>query len=426
MNIQDFIRVRRDKGKHTEAELREFCQLAARAEIPDYQISAWLMAAFLEPLSLDETVWLTKAMADSGERLDLSGLKRPWLDKHSTGGVGDKTTMVVLPVLAACGLTMVKMSGRGLGITGGTVDKLESIPGFRMDLSPTELVSQAGQIGIAITGQTAKLAPADGAFYALRDSVSAVENIPLIASSILSKKLAGGAEVVSIDVKCGSGGFMTGFESARQLGEMLREVGERCGLKVLIEITDMSQALGRTVGNSIEVREAIRVLQGEPGRLRDLCLILSGRALGAIGRDPDEARQALDSGQALEKAKAWVGAQGGDVRIFEDEALLALAPETLTLDAPVSGYLSRLDAGALGRAVVALGGGREQKGDAIDPSVGIEVFAEVGDHVMVGRPLLKVYARTNHEAYQALLSLRPAVGVSQTPVSPPPLILAAI
>jgi pyrimidine-nucleoside phosphorylase len=385
------IAARRDGRIHTTAQLRALAQGASDGSIPDYQLAAWLMAAYLNPLTKQETADLTVAMAESGERLDLTGLPKPWVDKHSTGGVGDKTTIVLLPLLAACGLTVVKMSGRGLGITGGTVDKLASIPGFRMDLSPEEMKAQARRIGVAITGQTPRLAPADKKLYALRDVTGTVGSIPLIAASILSKKLAGGCETVVLDVKCGSGAFMKALPDAREEAEWLRDIGQVCGLNLHISITDMDQPLGRVVGNALEVKEAVRVLKGEKGRLRDLCLHFAGVALTATGKGsrPD-AEGALDSGAALAKAKEWFSAQGADLRVFETEEWCT-APHVSEVLAERSGWIARVDAQAVGQAVLDAGGGRKTKESEIDPSVGVELGVEVGDRVEEGQLLARCH-----------------------------------
>ncbi|MFQ3588158.1 MAG: thymidine phosphorylase, partial [Fimbriimonadaceae bacterium] len=355
MSIADILAARRDGRPHTQAEIRRLVVGAADGSIPDYQLAAWLMAAFLRPLSLDETAWLAEAMADSGERMDLSALPKPWVDKHSTGGVGDKTTLVLAPLLAACGLTVVKMSGRGLGITGGTIDKLASVPGFRTDLDPEQMLAQAGRIGVALTGQTPRLAPADKTLYALRDATQTVASLPLIVSSILSKKIAGGAETVVLDVKAGSGSFMPTFEKAVELAEWLREVGSRCGLHVRTAITDMDQPLGRAVGNAVEVKEALRVLKGtERGRFRDLCLELAGLTLAASGRAPARAEgrrhaeEALDSGRALAKAFEWFEAQDADRTVFETEDW-GVAPYRCEVRASSSGWVASLSAGVVGQ-----------------------------------------------------------------------------
>lgn len=431
MNALDIIAARRDGRVHTEEEIRFFVEGVTAGTIPDYQIAAWLMAAVLRPLGERETAWLTQAMAASGERLDLTGLPKPWLDKHSTGGVGDKTTLVLLPLLASCGLAMAKMSGRGLGITGGTVDKLESVPGFRMDLTPEELKAQAERIGIAITGQTPRLAPADGKLYALRDVTGTVASVPLIVSSILSKKLAGGAETVVIDVKCGSGAFMADLPSARALAASLRETGRLCGLDVRTEITDMSQPLGIAVGNALEVREAIHILRGRgPKRFRELCLLLAGEALVAGDKAPDReagqamAEQALDGGAAYRKAEEWFSAQSGIPSLDEVEAALPTAPimREVVYEGP-PGWVGEVDALHVGRAVLDLGGGRREKGQVIDPAVGVECLVAVGDPIESGRPVFRIHAGDDAVADVARDTLVAALAVSGTPVAPRPLLL---
>ncbi len=389
------------------------------------------MAAYLKPLDHDETAWLTLGMADTGLRLDLTGLPKPWVDKHSTGGVGDKTTLVVLPMLAAKGLTMIKMSGRGLGITGGTVDKLMSVPGFRMNLSPTELKNQAGAIGIAITGQTFDLAPADKVMYAMRDAIGAVANMPLIVSSILSKKLAGGAEIIVLDVKCGSGGFMPDEKSALELAHLLKETANRCGLKTHISVTDMSQPLGRTTGNAIEVIEAMETLSGVKSRFRDLCVQLAAHTLIVCGKADESnavlmAERTLDNGEALAKAKEWFRAQGADVQVFDDISRLPRAKWVADVKCPEDGWVEQIDAGAVGRAVVDLGGGRHKKEDGIDPSVGIELNVEVGDPVAAGQRLFTVYSKNKDDADAARDHILQGFRFSSRPVAKPPLILATL
>ncbi|MBS1709031.1 MAG: thymidine phosphorylase [Armatimonadetes bacterium] len=394
MDAVTVISHRRDGLVQSAAELRAVAEAAAHGTWTDDQLAAWLMAAYLRPLTLDETADLTLAMAASGKRLDLTGLPKPWLDKHSTGGVGDKTTLVLLPLLASFGLTMVKMSGRGLGITGGTIDKLESVPGFRIDLTPAEMVAQASRIGLALTGQTPRLAPADGKLYALRDVTATVGSIPLITSSILSKKIAGGAETVVIDVKCGSGAFMRDLSSAKELAHWLTEVGRRAGLRVATHVTDMDQPLGRCAGNALEVREALAVLAGrEQGRFTELCVHLAVSTLAEVGRPASEAevRQALVGGTALAKAKEWFAAQGADISVFESENW-CIAPHVHEVSWPGEpGWVKRVDAGQVGHAVVHLGGGREKKTDTIDPSVGVETLVAVGDKVEPGQTLFRVH-----------------------------------
>jgi len=311
-----FIAERRDGKQHSREGLALFARAVANREVEDYQTSAWLMAAFLNPLADDETTWLTQAMADSGRKLDRHRLPKPWVDKHSTGGVGDKTTIVLLPVLAACGLTMLKMSGRGLGITGGTVDKLESIPGFRSTPRLSSLVSQALRCGVALSAQSSVLAPADKALYTLRDVTGTVGSIPLIVSSILSKKLAANAEIVVLDVKCGSGAFMKDPVQAERLSESLVKVGEQLGLVVKVRVSDMNAPLGRAVGNALEVKEAIDTLSGEEGALTEHCVSLaSERRRGcSAGGSPKRRRIHeslwLVSGAGCDRSFPRIGSQG--------------------------------------------------------------------------------------------------------------------
>lgn len=420
MTIQDVIATKRDGKRHTQEEIRFVAQAAAgNIEVADYQLSAWLMAVYLQGLDQEETLWLTLAMAESGTRLDLSSLPKPWLDKHSTGGVGDKTTLVVLPILAACGITTVKMSGRGLGITGGTIDKLESIPGFRTDMSIDELLSQASQIGFAITGQSADLAPADKTLYALRDTTATVGSMPLIVSSILSKKIAAGADHLVLDVKCGSGAFMPDLESARKLASSLKATAEAAGMKTSIAITDMSQPLGRAVGNGIEVLEADAVLRGEQSRFADLCCELVGEALALTGvrgtwADGSQmAREAIASDQAYDRWKQFILAQGGpDLEQTSLESAIKLSPtiREVTWEG-IEGWVQQVDARTVGEQVAAMGGGRRFKGDEIDHSVGIEVLIEVGDPVTKGQPIFRVYGMVESDD-----PLNQAVVVSRTEI----------
>lgn len=422
LDIQAVIAARRDGRRHSEAELHDFAGAAGRREIPDYQLAAWLMAAYIHPLNEDETAWLTLGMADSGERLDLTGLPKPWVDKHSTGGVGDKTSLVVLPILAACGLTMVKMSGRGLGITGGTLDKLSAVPGLRLDLTPEEAVDQAGRIGLVLTGQSPALAPADKELYALRDATETVGSIPLIVSSILSKKLAGGAETIVIDVKCGSGAFMTDLPGARNLALALTETGKRCGVRVHTEITDMSQPLGGAVGNALEVLEAIRVLRNEATtpsekRFEQLCLTLAQAALTAVGSDQDP-EGALRSGKAKAKAETWFIAQGAQGLGVPNERLV-----TTDIFAPLDGWIARIDAGAVGAMVIELGGGRRKIDDIVDLQVGATLTKPVGFRVDRDEAVLTLHSRKPLDGDRMRRFAAGAIEVSPSQVEPTQLFL---
>ena len=433
MNILAAIERKRDGEANTPEELKAISEAAATGSAPDYQLAAWLMAAYLKGLSAEETAALTMAMAHSGEVLNLSTLPKPWVDKHSTGGVGDKTTIVLLPLLAACGLTMVKMSGRGLGITGGTVDKLASIPGFRLDLSPAEMVAQAGRIGLALAGQTADLAPADKALYALRDVTATVDSVPLIVASILSKKIAGGAETIVLDVKCGSGALMTSMTRARELAKWLVATGKHCGLHIRLAITDMDQPLGRMAGNALEVLEAIEVLQGTPGRFRELCLDLAAETLEAAGIAKSEAKgreiaaKALGDGSAAKKASEWFLAQGAEFDPVAEPGLLVKAPVVQTLGYQGDpGWVGRVDARAVGEAVVQLGGGRKTKEDAINLSVGVETLIEVGQRVEPGQAVFRIHAQSAPDAARAVVMLEGAVAVSESAVSARPRVLEAM
>jgi pyrimidine-nucleoside phosphorylase len=422
MDLRPIIAVRRDGGVHSAQELMELAKAAAEGSVPDYQLSAWLMAAYLNPLSEAETVDLTLAMAASGTRLDLSRLPRPWLDKHSTGGVGDKTTLVVLPILAACGLSIVKMSGRGLGVTGGTIDKLHAIPGFRTELTPEELLSQAARVRIALGGQTAELAPADGVLYALRDVTGTTASLPLIVSSILSKKLASGAESVVIDVKWGTGAFMTTKVAAIELGEWLIRVGRRCGLRVAAVLSGMNEPLGSAVGNSLEVDEALRVLRGEntgPIRAtREVALAVAslGLQISKFSASAEEADgrvvAALDSGAALEKADAWISAQGGTLPV-------PVAPTRQVVCSLQSGWIAGFDAARVAEVVLNLGGGRKQKGDEIDATVGVIRSVSVGDRIEQGDVLGEIHAASELQVSAAKEALLRAVKISPTFVDRP-------
>jgi pyrimidine-nucleoside phosphorylase len=428
MNFLSIIAARRDSRVHTKEELTFLANGAANGSVPDYQIAAWLMAAYLNPLTPEETALLTVAMADSGKRIDLTGLPKPWVDKHSTGGVGDKTTIVVLPLLAACGLTLIKMSGRGLGITGGTVDKLESVPGFRIDLTPDEMKAQAKKIGLALTGQSPELAPADKTLYGLRDVTETVGSIPLIVSSILSKKMAGGAEAIVLDVKCGSGAFMETLEAARALANALSETAKLCGLNTRIAITDMSQPLGAAVGNALEVSEALSVLDPAQAknlkpptlRFKQLCTELAAITLETAkvveSREQGLAtvREALSSGTAFKKAAQWFTAQGGSDP-SRDSFSLPKSALSRQVYASADGYVSTINCHEVGQAVLELGGGRLRKTDVIDSGVGIVLDVCVGQKVRVGDPLFTVYAASELKADSAEAKVLSAVKISNHP-----------
>jgi len=397
----ELIQKKRDGGELTDAELSGLVLAYARDEIPDYQMAAFCMAVYFKGLSHAETHALTDAMVQSGEIVDLSPLGRKVVDKHSTGGVGDKTSIALGPIVAACGVPFAKMSGRGLGHTGGTLDKLEAIPGFNVELDIDAFLAQVREIGMAIIGQTAELVPADKRLYALRDVTATVDIIPLIASSIMSKKIAGGADAIVLDVKVGDGAFMKDVDSARELAEAMRELGVRAGREVVCELTDMDQPLGRAVGNALEIREAVATLQGEgPSDLHELVLGAAAHllALSDLGVDPAEgirrAEAAIADGSALAVYDRWVRAQGGD----PDLDALPSAPVTRVVHAAEAGYVQRIATTAVGEAALGLGAGRLRKEDEIDHAVGILCIAKRGNEVAVGDVIAEVHARTEESA----------------------------
>jgi pyrimidine-nucleoside phosphorylase len=425
----DVIARKRDGGEIPGEELRDFVLAYAREELPDYQMAAFLMAGYLRGFTRSETEALTEAMVASGERLDLGRLSGPTVDKHSTGGVADGTTLVVGPLAAALGMQVIKLSGRGLGHTGGTLDKLESIPGFRVGLSGEELLDQVERIGLAVAAQTADLVPADKSIYALRDVTATVGNIALIASSVMSKKLAGGAASILLDVKTGSGAFMHETAEAVELARTCVDLGRAAGRSTAALVTDMSQPLGELVGNAVEVREAVEALRGErPGRFLDLCLTLTGHLAALAGKAPDpeagrrDAQRALESGDGLERFRQFVAAQGGDPRVADDLSLLPQAPVATEVPAPQDGWLAAVDAEAVGRVAAALGAGRQRKDDDIDPAVAVELSVKLGDRVEAGQPIGRILARAEAAAGSATEGLLAALRWSDQPAEPPPLV----
>lgn len=429
MRPVEVIAAKRD-GEELPAEaLREFVLAYARDEVADYQMAAFLMAGYLKGFSRAEAVALTAAMVASGDQLDLSRLSGPTVDKHSTGGVGDGTTLVVAPLAAELGMQVVKLSGRGLGHTGGTLDKLDAIPGMRTELSGEELIAQVEEIGLAVCAQTADLVPADKAMYSLRDVTATVDDIALIASSVMSKKLAGGAAAILLDVKTGSGAFMKEPAEAAELAELCVALGEDSGRATGALITDMSQPLADAVGNAGEVVEAIEVLRGErAGRFTDLCVALAGHmaVLTGLARDGEEgterAREVLESGAALERFRRFVGAQGGDPRIVDDPSLLPHAPVCHEVRAGRSGWLETVDAEAIGRAAASVGAGRQRKEDEIDLAVGIDFVASIGDEVDADTLVARVLANDDAAAEAAGRDVLEALAWSEAKVDAPPLI----
>ena len=429
MDAVQIIAAKRDGHQIADEALRSFVLGYSHQEVPDYQMSAFLMAGCLRGFSEAETFALTSAMLASGETLDLSALSGPTVDKHSTGGVGDGTTLIVAPLAAELGMQIVKLSGRGLGHTGGTLDKLEAIPGMRTELSARELTAQVSRIGLAVCGQTADLVPADRAMYALRDVTATVADPALIASSIMSKKLAGGAAFILLDVKVGSGAFMAELDSARELGQLCVTLGARAKRTTAALITDMNQPLGDMIGNAIEVREAIETLRGERhGRLLELSVRLVGHlaALSGVAPDPqsgyERATRALTSGAGLQRLGRLVEAQGGDPRVIDDTTLLPQPAVTRRLVAPQDGWLATVDPQAIGHAAAGLGAGRQHKGQTINPAVGIELETKIGSQVQRGAPIARLLAGDEAAADHAAHALLGALVWSEQPVEAPALI----
>ena len=390
MRMYDIIEKKRDGFKLTDEEIRFFISGVTSGEIPDYETTALLMAIYLKGMDERETATLTDAMANSGGKIDLSPFGDLTVDKHSTGGVGDKTTLIVAPIVASLGAKVAKMSGRGLGHTGGTVDKLESIPGYQTSLPTEKFYSQVEEIGIAVVGQSGELAPADKKLYALRDVTATVSNISLIASSIMSKKIAAGSKNIVLDVKVGAGAFMKTYEDAALLASTMVDIGKKCNRRICAVLTSMDSPLGNAIGNSVEVIEAVNVLQGKSfGVLRDVCEALATEMVTlSLGISPEEAaqkvRHSIDSGTAFEKMKEWVANQGGDVRYLDDTTLFPTAKYSQTVVAHTDGYITKIDAEKLGSASMILGAGRKTKDDVIDLSAGVILSATVSDHVKKG------------------------------------------
>ncbi len=430
MRAVDLIRHKRDGGTLDRAAIDVFISGVTDGTLPDYQASALLMAIFLRGMSGGETAALTDAMVRSGVRVDYPDIDGTPVDKHSTGGVGDKTSLILAPLAAACGAYVPMMSGRGLGHTGGTLDKLEAIPGFRTGLSLDELRQGLARVGCALIGQTAEIAPADKKLYALRDVTGTVESIPLICASIMSKKIAEGIGGLVLDVKTGAGAFMKSLDDSRTLAESLVAIGVASGVRTEALITAMDAPLGRMVGNSLEVIESIETLKGRgPDDLERLSVLLAARMLIAAGMEQDETRaearvrDALASGAGVEKLRAIIEFQGGDPRVIDDYARLPGAPDRHDVVAPRSGFVSALRAEHIGRAAVSLGAGRGQLDDVIDPGVGIEVMAPVGAPVREGETVLRVYHRGGRGLGDAAPLLAEAVLIDEAPPTPRPIVV---
>jgi pyrimidine-nucleoside phosphorylase len=429
MRIVDIIERKRDGGANTRAELEALVLGYTRGAVPDYQAAAWLMAVCVRGMEPDEVAVLTEIMAASGRQLDLSSVGRPVADKHSTGGVGDKTSLVVAPLVAACGVPVGKMSGRGLGFTGGTIDKLESIAGLRVELSGDDFVTQLRQEGIVLSGQSAELAPADGKLYALRDVTGTVPSIPLIAASVMSKKLAAGADAILLDVKVGNGAFMRHESEARALAETMLGIGRAAGRRVAAFVTDMSQPLGCAVGNALEVREAVETLAGPgPADLRALAVRLAAGMLVLADAAPTleaattRAETVLASGAGLDALRRLVRAQGGDAAYIDHPERLPHTQHVETVPAERDGWIAGLNALDVARAAMALGAGRARKGDRIDLAVGIVLRAKVGDAVERGGPLAEMHTDDAHTASHARDMITRAYRIEPSRVQPPRLV----
>ena len=433
MNMIEIITRKKLGQPLTKEEIAFFTRGAADGSIPDYQLAALLMAIRLNGMTAQETTDLTLAMRDSGDVCDLSAIPGVKVDKHSTGGVGDTTTLVLAPLVAACGVPVAKMSGRGLGHTGGTLDKMESIAGLSVSLTEKQFVDQVNDIGLAVIGQTASLAPADKTLYALRDVTATVDSLPLIASSIMSKKLASGADAIVLDVKTGSGALMETVDDAIQLAKAMAEIGKLAGKPVHAIVTGMGQPLGTHVGNALEVKEAIEVLSGKVrGDLLEVALLLGSHMLVLGGRtaSTQEARalllQALESGAGLEKLRAMITAQGGDSSCVDDVKLLPQPALIREVKAGREGYIAAMDTEALGYAAQAMGAGRVQKTDVIDYAVGYILPVRIGDRVEAGTTLCTLYARSEADAAKAEAAIRAAITIGDEPVERPPLWYAVV
>jgi pyrimidine-nucleoside phosphorylase len=433
MRVVDVIAKKRDGGTLSREEIELFVNGVTRGTLPDYQASALLMAIVLRGMTIEETSWLTDSIVNSGARVDLSDIPGVKVGKHSTGGVGDKVSIVLAPLAAACGVVMPKMSGRGLGHTGGTLDKLESIPGYRVDLDVDEFKAVLREVGTSIIGQTDSLVPADKKLYALRDVTATIGSIPLIAASVMSKKLAEGSDVVMLDVKCGDGAFMKDEGSARALASSMVAIGTRAGVRTEAFITDMDTPLGRAVGNSLEIVECFDTLQGRgPEDLSEVVKRFAARALVLAGRDSDDAsalhriEQALSSGKAIETLGRMIERQGGNRRVIDDCSLLPSVAGREQCLAPRDGFVAAVKAGAIGVATNLLGAGRSNVGDRVDPAVGVVLHAKPGARVTRGEPLMEIHHRNGRAVSEALSICSTAFTITDEPPPVRPVILGDV
>ena len=430
ISVQDLIRKKRDGQVLSWEEIEYLIQGISSGEIPDYQISAWAMAVFFQGMDERETRDLAVAMANSGDVVDLSSVQGVTVDKHSTGGVGDKTTLVVIPLVAAAGIPVAKMSGRGLGHTGGTIDKFESIPGMKVEKAFADFIDQVNRVKAAVISQTGNLVPADKRLYAIRDVTATVDSIPLIASSIMSKKLASGAEGIVLDVKVGSGAFMKNHEQALQLAEIMVAIGKGAGKQVVAVLTDMSQPLGFNIGNSLEVIEAVDLLAGGgPADLLEISLELAARMM-VLGKKFDQVKEArnyaaelINSGKALDKLMEMITAQGGIIKLDQADRGLRMAAIQQPVQSDISGYVNRLDAYEIGHTAMSLGAGREQLNDKIDHAAGIQLIKKRGDYVQAGETLAVIHANQEQHLHNAEAGIKAAYEIVPAKPEPTPLIL---
>lgn len=434
MRAVDFIQHKRDGKEHSAQEIGEWIEQYCKGEIPDYQMSAWTMAVYFNGMTAKEVAALTLAMARSGDQVDLSAIQGIKVDKHSTGGVGDKTSLIIAPIVAAVGVPVAKMSGRGLGHTGGTIDKLESIQGFHTELSQKQFVEQVNSIGVSLIGQSGDLAPADKQLYALRDVTATVESIPLISSSIMSKKIAAGADAIVLDVKTGNGAFMKTLDDSIKLAQAMVTIGSETGRETAAIISDMDQPLGYAIGNALEVAEVIDTLKGNgPADLTELCLSLAAQLvlLGKKATDASNARQlveeALQNGAALNKLRQLIEAQGGDGSVIEDPKRLPQALYTYEITSTEQGYVSAIGAEKLGLAAMKLGAGRQTKDEKIDHAVGIVLRKKVGDQVSKGEVLATLYVNTKvTDEHETVKMVNDAYTISEVQPHQRPLLQAIV
>lgn len=424
----DVIEKKRNGEKLTNEEITFFVNGYTDGSIPDYQASALLMAIYFQGMDAEEQASLTMAMVETGDQIDLASIEGIKVDKHSTGGVGDTTTLILAPLVAACGVPVAKMSGRGLGHTGGTLDKLEAIDGFHIELSEAQFVKQVNDLKLAVIGQSGNLTPADKNLYALRDVTATVDSIPLIASSIMSKKIAAGADAIVLDVKTGDGAFMKTVEESRALAESMVAIGKQVGRNTMAVISDMSQPLGYAIGNALEVKEAIETLKGQgPADLTELCLVLGSKMIVAGGKanSLEEARTMLETviadGSALELFGKLIEAQGGNAQIIQDTSLLPTATYQIEVPAPTTGYIAKMEADDIGVAAMLLGAGRATKDDEIDLAVGIVLTKKIGDTVQQGEPLAIIHSNTQNVECSISL-IQKHISISKNPVDSPQLI----